>query len=145
MLNDDVENGKTWCMMYDDLIKYVALDIQRNFATNKSYRQGFANMFHYAAIILHSNRPPTIFNVLNECMDAGEWPPHTKNFIGRGGNAESVLRIMFENSKDQDAWVGDGEHMEVFEDDVMALPECRNDHEFGFAALACGISNLICL
>ncbi|KAF4630252.1 hypothetical protein G7Y89_g7883 [Cudoniella acicularis] len=142
MLNEDVEDGETWCMMHDDLITHVAPDIQRNFATNKSYRQGFANIFHHAATTLRNNRPPTILNVLNECMDASEWPPHTKNFLQRGGEPESVLRIMFENTKDQDEWAGDGMHMEVFEDQVKALPECRNDHEFGFAALACGMPKL---
>lgn len=81
-------------------------------------------------------------NVLNECMDASEWPPHTKNFLRRGGEPKSVLRIMFENTKDQDEWAGDGMHIEVFEDQVKALPECRNDHEFGFAALACGMPKL---
>jgi GNAT superfamily N-acetyltransferase len=141
-LNEDVENGETWCMMHDDLITHVAPDIQRNFATNKSYRQGFANIFHHAATTLRNNRSPTILNVLNKCMDASEWPPHTKNFLRRGGEPESVLRIMFENTKDQDEWAGDGMHMEVFEEQVKALPECRNDHEFGFAALACGTPKL---
>ena len=143
MLNEDVENGETWRMMHEDLIKHVAPDIQRNFATNKSHRQGFANIFHHAATILRSNRPPSILNVLNECMDVSEWPPNTKNFLRRGGEPESALRIMFENSKDQDEWVRDGMHRKVFENDAMALPECRNDHEFGFAALACGIPNLV--
>ena len=143
MLNEDVEHGESWCMMHEYLFEHVAPDIQRNFATNKSYRQGFANIFHHAATILHSNRPPTILNVLNECMDASEWPPNTKNFLRRGGKPESVLRIMFENSKDQDKWAGDGMHMETFENDVIALPECRNDHDFGFAALACGLPDLM--
>ncbi len=70
------------------------------------------------------------------------WPPHTKNFLQRGGNPESVLRQLFEDTRDQDEWAGDGTHIETFEDDVKALPECRNDHEFGFVALACGIPNL---
>ncbi|EHL00977.1 hypothetical protein M7I_3095 [Glarea lozoyensis 74030] len=90
-----------------------------------------------------SNRPPTLLNLVHEFMDASEWPPHTKNFLGRGGEPESVLRIIFENAVDQDEWTGDGEHMEVFRDKVMAFPECRNDHEFGFVALACGIPNLM--
>ncbi|EPE26563.1 hypothetical protein GLAREA_02476 [Glarea lozoyensis ATCC 20868] len=143
MLNDNVEDAETWCMWHKDLIKYVAQDIQQNFTTNKSYRQGFANIFHHAATVLNRNRPPTLLNLVHEFMDASEWPPHTKNFLGRGGEPESVLRIIFENAVDQDEWTGDGEHMEVFRDKVMAFPECRNDHEFGFVALACGIPNLM--
>jgi hypothetical protein len=142
MLNECVEDGETWCMMHDYLCKHVAPDIQRNFATNKSYRQSFANVFGHAANILRNNRSPTILNVLGECMDASEWPPHTKNFLQRGGNPESVLRIMFESARDQDEWAGDSTHMETFEDQIKAFPECRNDHEFGFAALACGMPDL---
>ena len=143
MLNDDLGDGDLWSMMHDYLLIHVAPDIQRNFATNKSYRQGFANIFDHVATILRNNRPPTILNVLNECMDASEWPPSTKNFLRRGGKPESALRTMFEHARDQDEWTGDGNHMEVFGGEVNALPECRNDHEFGFVALACGIPNLM--
>jgi hypothetical protein len=142
MLNEDVKDGEMWRMMHDDLITHVAPDIQQNFTTNKSYRQGFANIFYHAATALRNNRSPTILNVLDECIDAREWPPYTKSFLQRGGKPESVLRIMFENTQAQDEWAGDGMHMEIFEDQVMALPECRNDREFGFAALACGMPNL---
>lgn len=144
MLNEYVEDGGTWLLMHGDLITHVAPDIQRNFATNKSYRQGFANIFDHVATTLRNNKSPTVLNVLDTGMSAGEWPPHTKNFLQRGGEPESVLRVLFEHVPDQDEWAGDGEHMEVFRDDIEALPECRNDHEFVFMALACGIPNLRC-
>ncbi|KAH8589032.1 hypothetical protein B0O99DRAFT_637908 [Bisporella sp. PMI_857] len=102
MLNEDVKDGEMWRMMHDDLINHVAPDIQQNFTTNKSYRQGFANTFYHAAITLRNNRSPTILNVLDECIDAREWPPYTKSFLQRGGKPESVLRIMFENTQAQD-------------------------------------------
>jgi hypothetical protein len=114
----------------------------KNFRTNKSYPQGFANVFDHAAVTLRANQAPTILNIHNAWRDSSEWPPHMKNFFQRGGNAQSALRIIFEQARDQDKWAGDGEHIAVFENDVNALPECRNDHEFGFAALACGISDL---
>lgn len=136
------EDGQMWLMMHHYLITYVAPDIQRNFATNKSYRRGFANLFLHAATALRSKNPPTLSNILMEFEDASEWPPYTRNFLQRGGRPESVLRTLFENTLEQDEWAGDGSHMETFEDQVKALPECRNDHEFGFVALACGLPNL---
>lgn len=144
ILNEDVEDGKRWLTWHDHLIAHVAPEIQRNLGTNMSYRQGFANIFYQAATTLRDNKSPTVLNVLDTGMSTGEWPPHTKNFLQRGGEPESVLRVIFEHARDQDEWAGDGEHMETFGDDVEALPACRNDHEFGFVALACGIPNLGC-
>ncbi|KAE9364854.1 hypothetical protein N431DRAFT_111710 [Stipitochalara longipes BDJ] len=141
LLSQDVSNGKMWCMVHDDLFTYVAPDIQQNFATNKSYRQGFANVFHHVAAALRHNNSPTITNTLREYEDASEWPPHTKSFFQRGGTVESVLHIIFDKTRDQDEWAGDGEHMHIFEEDIKALPECRNDQEFGSVALACGVQN----
>ena len=34
---------------------------------------------------------------------------------------------------DEDGYLGDGEHQAVFEDNIKALPACRNDREFVFA------------
>jgi len=143
LLGMDVEDGEMWCMGLDYMFTHVALDIQRNFRTNKSYRQGFSNIFDHATVTLRGNRSPSILNILDTWENSGEWPPHTKNFFQRGGNAESALRIMFEHARDQDEWAGDGNHISDFEDDVNALPQCRNDHEFGFVALACGMPNVM--
>jgi hypothetical protein len=63
LLNEEIEDGKMWCMMHDDLLTHVTPDIQRNFATNKSYRQGFANLFDHVALTLRENKAPTIVNV----------------------------------------------------------------------------------
>ncbi|CZR56632.1 uncharacterized protein PAC_06521 [Phialocephala subalpina] len=142
MLKDGVEDGEMWSVIHDDLFTHVARDIQQNFRTNKSYRQGFANVFGHAAVTLQADKAPTILNVQNTVRDSNEWPPHTRNFFQRGGNTESALRIIFEQARDQDEWVGDGMHMDVFENGINALPECRNDHEFGFVASVCGISDL---
>jgi len=139
MLKMDVGDGETWCMMHDYLFEHVAHGVQQNFRTNKSYRQGFANIFDHAAVTLRAGQAPTIHNVLNTWRDSSEWPPCTKNFFRRGGTAESALCIIFEHARDQDEWAGDGEHKATFQEKVTALPECRNDHEFGFVALTCGV------
>ncbi|RDL35002.1 uncharacterized protein BP5553_06933 [Venustampulla echinocandica] len=144
MLSDDVvnEDGDTWCQLQEDMIIHVALDIQRNFITNKSLRQGFGNIFLHAAIALRANTSPTIVNILDAWRDSNEWPPVTKSFYQQGGSPASALRIIFEHARDQDEWAGDGTHMNDFEEDITDLPQCRNDHEFGFVALACGVPHL---
>jgi hypothetical protein len=129
-------------MMHDDVFKHVAQDIQQNFRTNKSSQQGFTNIFLHIATTLRTEQAPTILNIQNTCENSNEWPPHSKNFFQGGGNAESALCITFEKARNQDEWAGDSEHIAVFKNDVNALPECRNDHEFGFVALACGVSGL---
>jgi GNAT superfamily N-acetyltransferase len=139
MLKESIADGKMWCMYHDYLFTYVAPDIQRNFATNKSYREGFANLFGHAAVALRRNTSPTVTNILRAYEDAREWPPHTKNFFQRGGTVDSALRIIFDFAYDQDEWTGDGDHRDVFDEKINALPECRNDQEFGLVSLACGI------
>jgi len=142
MLSMDIADAEIWCMMHDYMIEHVAPDIQRNFRTNKSLRQGFSNIFDHAATALRSNEVPTIDTLINVWKDSGEWPPVTRNFYQRGGTTESALRRIFEFARDQDEWAGDGDHMETFSEQVDVLPKCRNDHEFGFVALACGIPGL---
>ncbi|KAH6722823.1 hypothetical protein BKA61DRAFT_465054 [Leptodontidium sp. MPI-SDFR-AT-0119] len=102
----------------------------------------FSNIFDHAATALRSNRLPTINNLIEIWQDSSEWPPVTRNFYQRGGTTESALRWIFEFARDQDQWAGDGEHTDIFEEYVDALPKCRNDHEFGFVALACGVPKL---
>ena len=57
----------------------------------------------------------------------------------RGGTVESAIRIIFDHAYDQDECTGDGSHMELFEEEINGMPECRNDQEFGMVSLACGI------
>jgi len=92
---------------------------------------------------LRANTAPTIDNVLDTWKsDSSEWPPVTRNFYERGGNTESALRVIFEHARDADEYAGDGTLIEMFADHIESLPKCRNDHEFGFVALHCGIGEL---
>jgi hypothetical protein len=50
-----------------------------------------------------------------------------------------MLTFSCSQARDQDEWAGDGSHMDIFQDQIEVLPECRNDHEFGFVALSCGV------
>ena len=42
--------------------------------------------------------------------------------------------MLFQGAMNQDELAGDGMHAEIFEEDIAQLPECRNDHEFGFVS-----------
>ncbi|PGH06462.1 hypothetical protein AJ79_06552 [Helicocarpus griseus UAMH5409] len=76
--------------------------------------------------------------VLEELLDANEWPPCTKNFLERGGTVASIANAVFERVMQEDEWAGDGEHERTFGNEIAQLPVCRNDHEFGFVSGMCG-------
>ena len=133
---------KTAKSMHDYHFSHVAADIQQNFKTNKSLRRGYANLFGFVTDCLRVDTVPTEANALAAWENSGEWPPVTRNFLQRGGRVESVLRVVFSSTMSQDFKAGDGSILMTFEDEIMKLPKCRNDHEFGFVALACGIKEL---
>ena len=131
-----------WCDWNEHNTTYIASALKQNFRTNKSLRKGFANMFDHIASCLRQKTIPTEENVLNAWRHASEWPPVTRNFLEKGGKVENALRAVFDNARDQDYKAGDGTIMEIFAEDILKLPECRNDHEFGFVALACGLEEI---
>ena len=144
MLDMDIDDGETWCMMHDDMLEHVELGLRRNMVTNKSYRKGFANIFAHVAACLRSGIIPRQVSVLQEFLDGpSEWPPVTRNYLERGGTMdgkiEPVLRIIFDHAQNQDEMAGDGEFERTMSEDVSKLRACRNDHEFGFVAVACGL------
>lgn len=138
-MNMDIGEAELWQMWHECKIRHVVPDIRRNFLTNESLRRGFANIFGFIALCLQENIIPNESNVLQRLEDSSEWPPVTRTFLRRGGTVVSALEAVFECARSQDAKAGDGLFMQLFGEDVLALPECRNDHEFGFVALACGI------
>ncbi|TAQ87990.1 hypothetical protein B7494_g3694 [Chlorociboria aeruginascens] len=144
MLDFEISDGPGWCEWFDYIITHVAPDIQTNFRTNKSHRKGFSNIFLYVAHCLHSDIIPNVQNVMEKLEDEGEWPPVTRGFIQRGGKVESVLQVVFEHSCDEDEKAGDGTFKNDFKEALLNLPSCRNDHEFGFLAKACGFMGVFC-
>jgi hypothetical protein len=46
--------------------------------------------------------------------------------------------MLFKQAMEQDWLAGDGQFLEDYEDEILKLPECRNDHEFGFVSGMCG-------
>lgn len=68
---------------------------------------------------------------------AGEWPSNVKKFLQRGGTVYAVVQACFDCAMNQDIYLGDGEHHLTFQEDVDAMPACRNDGEFVFARRQC--------
>ncbi|KAF5879495.1 putative ankyrin repeat family protein [Botrytis fragariae] len=147
-LNDSIhmslgDDGVDWLWLQEGLIEHVHPGLQQNFKTNKSLRQGFANMFNYIATCLKANKPPTRKNVLKVWEEAREWPPATSNYLQWGGTlenkVEAVLEKVFEYAHAQNEIFGDGEFMNCMEEEIEQLKICRNDHEYGFVAKSCGL------
>jgi len=130
--------GSDWVELNDTRLVHVPDPVRENMRTNKSMREGHTNLYNHIATCLKSDKVPNTFNVLEALRNASEWPPVTRNFLERGGNVPSVGSMVFELALIQDELAGDGQHMEVFKDDIEVLPECRNDHEFGFVSGMCG-------
>jgi hypothetical protein len=66
ILADDLENdGKSWVEMNDYLLKHLLPSVRDNLKTNKSMRQGYANMFLHIAECLKAKLTPTTENVLS--------------------------------------------------------------------------------
>ncbi|KAL2070288.1 hypothetical protein VTL71DRAFT_13314 [Oculimacula yallundae] len=141
-LSSRIEETELWCRSHQDLIKHVAPEVQDLFHTNIEMRQSFSNIFDHAVAMLRSDTEPTVYWLTRKCRDFVL--PFATTFLDRGGTIESVLRIIFERARDHDELAGNGEHVANL-DNRMAragLPTCRNDHEFGFVALACGVEKL---
>ncbi|RYP67905.1 hypothetical protein DL769_005641 [Monosporascus sp. CRB-8-3] len=133
-----MEDGNFFVEWNDYLTEFPPQPICDNFRTNKSMRQGFANMFDHVATCLRREVLPTKDNVLEVVRSAGEWPPVAKNYLQRGGTVRAVASVVFELAMKEDEWAGDGEFAETFAKEIAPLPRCRNDHEFGFVSGMCG-------
>jgi hypothetical protein len=105
-------------------------------------REGFVNFFKHFASCLRNKKLPIEPFIMQAMENESEWPPVSKNFLQRGGTVYSVASMIFKNAMDEDRWAGDGNHWDVFEDDILQLPSCRNDHEFGFVSGMCGFERV---
>ena len=148
ILSEYTDDGPFWVDMHSHSIHHVDPDIQRNFRTNKSLRKGFANIFDHAANTMRKGAAPTAQNVIDVWSNSGEWFPVTRSYFQRGGAAVDALRVMFECARDEDLWAGNGGLQNLFGDEeeepaeIAALPQCRNDLEFGMVAMICGMPEL---
>jgi GNAT superfamily N-acetyltransferase len=140
MLLDSADSADDWSFYAEDgiTLKFVPPKVRQNMMTNKSLRQGFAELCQYFSDSIKNGRAPTEKNVLREWEAASEWPPVTRNYFQRDGTVYAVGSSLFQMAMAQDLLAGDGTFYDICEAQIKALPECRNDHEFGFASSMCG-------
>lgn len=137
---DDIEDGEDFVSTISHLLDFVLPRVRQNLKTNKSMRQGFTNLFSYFARCVKDDdsRLPTEDNVLMILRCSAEWPPASRNFLERGGTVYAVGSMIFSPAMDADDLAGEGTDLDVFEEEIANLPECRNDCEFGFVSALCG-------
>ncbi|KAL1847993.1 hypothetical protein Daus18300_013753 [Diaporthe australafricana] len=133
------DKGPDWVAWHDDLLTHLPGPVQENLKTNKSMREGFTNIFSHFAKCLEQGRIPSEEEVLDLYQSrASEWPPVTRNYLQRGGSVAAAANAIFERAMEFDEFAGDGNHRDIFGEDIDKLVVCRNDHEFGFMAGMCG-------
>jgi hypothetical protein len=128
------------------VLRFVPYTVRNNMRTNKSIRQGFANLcLHFAACIKGDGilrlPVPIELKILGALRAANEWPPTSRNFLERGGTVYTVGSMIFNYAMEQDQFSGDRQHWDIFHEQISKLPECRNDHEYGFVSAMCGCTN----
>lgn len=154
----EMENGEDFVSFMEEPLQYVPPSVRNNMRTNKSLRQGFANLFTHFATCLRKESfegLPITDHVLSALENASEWPPCSKNYLQRGGTIYAVGSCLFESAMNEDELAGDGnplrrpfeeldgEYMKDLPDfglgaELESLPECRNDLEYGFVSVQCG-------
>jgi hypothetical protein len=124
MLSDSVgqDSGSDFVHFNEELVEYLPNRVRENLKTNKSMRQGFANMCDHIATCLRAKVVLNEANVLDALQNASEWPPVTKNFLQRGGSVASVALMLFQGAMNQDKLAGDGMHAEISVDALTSQP-----------------------
>ncbi|QKX63191.1 uncharacterized protein TRUGW13939_10360 [Talaromyces rugulosus] len=141
-LSDGVDDGRYWVSDNKFWFRYVAYDVQQNFKTNKSIRQGYTNIFSRVRDCLESSIAPSVENILQVVRQWSEWPPVTRNYLTRAGDlsgVKAVLACIFNEARNRDDRTGDGEFQIMYASEYSSLSDCRNDREFKFVARACGL------
>ena len=134
-LDDDYHGtvlGSEWLEWHDSMLGDLSSRVSANLGTDKSMRQGFLNSFRCVAETLRAKQLPTAEHFVRRAE--GEWPPHTRNYLQRGGTMGAAVLTFFDLAMIEDYHLGSGDHREAFHDDIESLKECRNDDEFVFAS-----------
>ncbi|KAG6995782.1 hypothetical protein G7Y79_00042g078870 [Physcia stellaris] len=124
-------SGSEWVSCWSDNLMHIAPEVRRRLRTNKAFRRSFMTIVGYVAELLQSKIIPTQSQLQD--LAKSEKLSHLENFLNRGGNVSSAVLACFDRVLDEDVYIGNGEHQEAFEEDLKALPACRNDREFVFA------------
>ncbi|KAJ9661194.1 hypothetical protein H2198_002138 [Neophaeococcomyces mojaviensis] len=127
-IRDEVSQGD-----YSEL-QYLPESVLRNLGTNKSMRQGYLKVCGHFATCLRKQLLPTEGNILEVLRDTNEWPPHTRNYLNRGGTIRAAASAVFLGALSADPWAGCNLLTKFTSDAIEKLPPCRNDREFAFVS-----------
>ncbi|KAJ0415614.1 hypothetical protein BJY00DRAFT_254500 [Aspergillus carlsbadensis] len=130
-------DGENWCFQNKELFEYLPEPIAQSLSTRKDLRIGFCFLWRHLATCVRDKMLPTEENVVRLIRDANEWPPHSRNFIQRGGTISSVATMLFKGAMRHEE-----SYYLFLEDsdtgDLDTVPACRNDREFGMVSGLCG-------
>lgn len=136
------DSGPVFIAFNEDQLQFLQPSVRTNLSTNKSMREGFVKFFDHFATCIRNKELPTEPFIMRAMENNSEWPPVSRAFLQRGGTVYSVASMIFKNAMEEDNWAGDGNHWDIFKDDIRKLPACRNDHEFGFVSGMCGFERV---
>ncbi|PSR84017.1 hypothetical protein BD289DRAFT_482998 [Coniella lustricola] len=124
-------------------LKCLTPAVKQSLKTSKSMRQGFVTICKYIAECLSRKKLPTAKNVRDmHQLNTSEWPPVTRNYLERGGTVAAAAIMLFQFTRGDSASCGNGQHEEMFGDEIQALAKCRNDDEFKFVGNMCGFKEI---
>ncbi|KAJ6076668.1 hypothetical protein N7499_008649 [Penicillium canescens] len=141
-LREDIQDGNFWVENNSTFLSFLPRRVRNDLKSNKSMRYGVMNLCGHIANCLRGHMIPNKPNVEMVLRDASEWPPTSRIFLQRGGSVGAVATMLSKRAMESDELAGDPLLMETFEDQIQQLPECRNDHEFGFVSGLCGYESV---
>ncbi|KAA8648109.1 uncharacterized protein ATNIH1004_003992 [Aspergillus tanneri] len=141
LLLEDINDGKFWIRSNCTFLTFLPREVRNKLKTNQYMRKEFMKLCDHIAACLQRNMIPNEQNVKMVLRDARE-RSSSRNFLQRGGSVGAVATMLFQRAVESDELSGDPLHMEAFEAKIQRLPECQNDHEFGFTKEVCASETL---
>jgi hypothetical protein len=134
-----VENGGEWHQNFESLSKYLPPDLHRRFrnSKNKTLRKVFTTLIITVAKCLAQKAIPHRANVIKAVKKTSIWPQIDALYLKKGGTIASAVNIIIDGAKEHDPKAGTPLSDTESDDNLTALPECRNDHEFEFIRRHC--------
>ena len=138
ILDPDIDSPM-WTRRVRDITRHLPHDARQRLAKSKPMRQGLIDMYGCVAFCLLNDELPTEKNVLHTRLHAIKSSKRLMNrYLKGGGTVRAVVMSLFEASKAWSSAAGDGRFDEICKDRIDEIPECRNDHEYGFVSAMCG-------
>jgi ribosomal protein S18 acetylase RimI-like enzyme len=136
LLLEDINDGELWVESNSLLLDLISRRLRNKLKARQSMRKGFVDLLGHIAACMQKNMIPDEFNV--ETIVDNTRRSASGEFLRHGGSVETVATMLFQRAVESDELVGDSLHPETLSTEICRLPECRNDHEFGFVSGMCG-------